>query len=93
MSKPGTRLIDLIDYIIETEKDDWEENGEPAAHVYSIAQAYRARAEALPELLLALKNLSIAVDAIRMGKRDGGSFGRLSMADDRAKKVLARLKT
>lgn len=45
---------------------------------------------AAPELLDALKELSNAVSALREGKRDGGTFGRVSMADDLAKQAIAK---
>ena len=37
----------------------------------------------------ALRELSEAVKPTREGKRDGGTFGRLSMADDNARAILA----
>lgn len=35
-----------------------------------------------------LRKLSAAIAPLREGKRDGGSFGRLSIADDEARKLI-----
>jgi len=45
---------------------------------------------AAPALLEALEALSQAVQATREGKRDGATFGRLSLADDDARAAIAQ---
>jgi len=46
--------------------------------------------EAAPVILAALKALSNAVAPTREGKRDGGTFGNLSLADDVARAAIAK---
>ena len=52
-------------------------------------QAVKRHEEERTAMLDALRELSEAVKPTREGKRDGGTFGRLSMADDNARAILA----
>ena len=54
-------------------------------------QAVKRHEEERTAMLDALRELSEAVKPTREGKRDGGTFGRLSMADDNARTILARI--
>ena len=66
----------------------WPEHGPERENVPNARLIVRAVNNFQP-MLDALRELSEAVKPTREGKRDGGTFGRLSMADDNARAILA----
>lgn len=61
-----------------------------ALHAEDLANA-RLIANA-PDLVECLLKFRSAVAALREGKRDGGTFGRISMIDEEAEELLKKIK-
>ena len=53
--KPG--ISDLVDYILETECEDYFENDQPEGHVYQIARDNGLVMAAAPDMLAALRKI------------------------------------